>query len=62
MTEIDEVEEVIGGSHCHCGGRLEPLRSGDEMGVDGTVRVARARCRACGAEHDLFFDLREVRH
>ena len=60
VTDFDEVEEVIGGTRCWCGGILET--EGPELEADGSMRVARSRCRKCNSEHDLYFDLREVRH
>ncbi len=60
VTDFDEVDEVIGGTRCWCGGRLKT--EGAELESDGTVRVARSICSECQTEHDLYFDLREVRH
>ncbi|MDF1565467.1 MAG: hypothetical protein P1V51_20690 [Deltaproteobacteria bacterium] len=62
VTDFDEVEEVIGGTRCHCGGVLESPQGASELEPEGTMRVARSRCQQCGSEHELYFDLREVRH
>ena len=62
VTDFDEVDAVIGGTRCWCGGVLEPISTGSQMDTEGSTRIARSRCRGCGTEHELYFDLREVRH
>lgn len=62
VSRFDEIEDVLHGVRCHCGGTLVPLSEGSIVGADGTLRVAHAECLRCEADHYLYFDVSEVRH
>lgn len=62
VTGFDEIDQVLHGVRCHCGGTLVPLSEGSIVGPDGTLRVAHAECLRCEADHHLYFDVSEVRH
>ncbi len=62
VTRFDEIDQVLHGVRCHCGGTLVPLSEGSVVGPDGTLRVAHAECLRCEADLHLYFDVTEVRH
>ena len=62
VTRFDEMDAVIRGETCHCGGRIHVISEGSQT-IDGQhLRVIRADCQDCEHEHYFFFKLRKVLH
>lgn len=62
VVRFDEMDRVVRGEHCECGGDLTVVSEGSQN-VDGQqVRVIRADCRECGQDLYFFFRIRTVLH
>lgn len=62
VTQFDELDDMVHGTRCWCGGLLVPLSEGSVAGPEGTIRVAHAECVRCEADHHLYFDVSQIRH
>ena len=52
-----DLDEALSHLRCPCGGNTTPLGEGTQLHGGRELRVLRARCTHCEAQHSLYFQL-----